>query len=302
MLNSRINPNSGDYLKDNTGSYLCKWNYTTCAPPVVPYAGLGDGNGILAAGQALGIIFPGEDGEQYPSTMHIVTATTTTVMIPMMEGAIPLTDAGDTAVGLNVQLDGESTDNSGFQWSPGNGVKGSNANKFVAGTHTGHIDVTFWTSDWSDYDCVAIGFRKEEALQAGHNAILATGAAGDGVYTDFAAFGALTDTDIRTMTDLNNSGTSVATDTTEDPVDSDNLRLRVKLNADSTVSYSFVVNAEAGAGTMAEPGTVAAFTFDSGDTLIPYIAVFKAGAVDVEMIIKDIEIFRSPSIDFATQE
>jgi len=52
---------------------------------------------------------------------------------------------------------------------------------------------------------------------------------------------------------------------------------------------------------MAEPGTVAAYTFDSGDTIIPYIAAFKNSAADVELLIKDIEIYREPSIDYATQ-
>jgi len=301
MYTSVLNKNSKDYLQENTGHYLCKWNYTTCAAPVVQYAGLGDGNGVLVAGQPLGIIFPGPNGEMYPSTMHIVTACTTTVMIPQIEGAIPLTDAGATAVGYNVQLDGETTDNSGMQWSPGSGVQGSNANKFTVGTHTGHIDVTFWTQDWTDYDCVVVGFRKEEAFQAGHNAILAAGSADDGVYTDFCAIGAMTDTDIRTMTDLNNSGTSTVTDVDVVPVDNDNMRVRIKLNSGGTVSYGHVNDAEAGAGTLAEPGSAAAYTFDDGDTLIPYIATFKNSAADVEILIKDIEIYREPSIDYATQ-
>lgn len=278
-----------------TPEIICKWNYTTCNAPIVSEAGLGDAAGALSAGQSLGIIYPGPNGEMYPSTMTLVGAFTTTGMVPQIEGAVVGTDAGDTAVGFNVQLDGESTNNSGFEWTCGS-LHGSNSNKYVVGTHSGHIDVTFWTSDWTDWDCVAIGFRKAEAHQSGHNAILAAGNAADGVYTDFAAFGAMTDTDIRTMTDLNNSGTSTVTDVGVVPVDSDNMRLRVTLASDGKVTYSHVNNAEAGAGTLAEPGSAAAFTFDSGDTLIPYIAVLKNGAADVELLIKDIEIKRTPGV------
>ena len=288
----------GDLTRSKS-KYLLKWNYTTCAAPVVTNFGLGDGAGAKATGFTLGVLFPGEDGELYPSTMTGTGAFTTTGMEPQIEGTVIATDAGDTAVGWNVQLDGETTDNCGMQLSPGSGVSGTPANKFVVGTHSGHIDATFWTSDWTDYDCVAIGFRKVEALALGHNAIVAAGAAGDGVYTDFAAFGAMTDTDMRTMTDLNNSGTSVATDVGIVPVDSDNMRVRINLSSAGVVTYQSVVNAEAGAGTLATPSGAAAFTFDDGDVLIPYIVTLKAGAADVELLIKDIEIYRTPGIPSA---
>jgi hypothetical protein len=279
-----------------TPEIIFKWNYTTCNAPIVSEAGLQDAAGALTAGQSIGCAFPGPNGELFPSTMTLVGAFTTTGMYPQIEGAIPQDDAGATAVGFNVQLDGETTNNCGMEWTCGS-LHGSNSNKFVVGQHSGYIDATFWTSDWTDYDCVVIGFRKAEAHQSGHNAILAAGSdASNGVYTDFAAFGAMTDTDIRTMTDLNDSASSTMTDVGVVPVDSDNMRLRVSLSSTGAVTYSHVNNAEAGAGTLAEPGSVEAFSFDTGDTLIPYIATLKNVAADVELLIKDVEIKRTPGV------
>ena len=276
---------------------IFQWNYTNCAAPIATVSGLGDGNGVIAASTPMGILFPGPNGEMYPTTLTNVLATTTKVMYPMMEGAVPATDAGDTAVGYNLQLDGEAVDNGGFELVPGIGVVANAQNKFVVGTHAGYIDATFWTSDWTDYDAVIIGFRKQEAFQTGHGAILAAGSADDGLYTDFAAIGAMTDTDIRTMTALNDA-TSVVTDVGVVPVNSDNMRLRVTLSMTGAVTYGHVNNAEAGAGTLAEPGSAAAFSFDAGDTLIPYIITHKNGAADVEILLKDLVIHREGEVEY----
>ena len=211
--------------------------------------------------------------------MTCVAAFTTTGMIPQVEGSIPIVDASATAVGLNLQLDAETTDNCGMELSIGaSSTVENDANKYIVGTHAGSIDVTFHTQDWTDYDCVSIGFRKVQAHQSGHSGILAA-ASGDPLYTDFCAFGIQSADDVQIATDLNDggSGTTVYTDSGQAPADNHNHRLRVDLASDGSVTYSHVSSAIAGAGTLAAPSTTAAFTFDSGDVVVPYLTTLKNG-------------------------
>jgi len=105
------------------------------------------------------------------------------------------------------------------------------------------------------------------------------------------------DTNLEIMTDLNNSGTSVSTDCGASvPVNTQNLRLRVTLATSGAVTYSFVVNQVAGAGTLAAPATTAAFTFDSDDVVIPYISTLSGTSAADELFIKDITVYRTPGV------
>ena len=180
----------------------------------------------------------------------------------------------------------------------GGGPLGGNANGFTVGTHSGHIDATFVTADWTDFDGCGIGFRKVEDFNDGHVPVLKAGSAADGVYTDFAAFGCMGDTDIKTMTDLNNGGTSTVTDVGVVPVDGQNMRLRITLALDGKVTYSHINNAVAGAGALAAPSGVAEFTFDSGDVVVPYIYSLSDTANADELMLKDCEVVRSPGISY----
>jgi len=228
--------------------------------------------------------------------MTTVGAFTTTGMMPQIEGAIPIVDAAGTAVGFNVQLDAETTTNHGFELSiGGSSTVKNNANAYTIGEHNGHIDATFWTQDWTDYDCVVIGFRKVQAHQSGHSGILAA-ASGDPLYTDFAAFGIQSADDIQIATDLNNGGSGTYTDTTQAPTDSQNHRFKVILAKDGSVTYKHIGNAIAGAGALAAPTATASFTFDSGDIVVPYMSVLKNAAADVELLLKDIEVVRQPNV------
>ena len=259
--------------------------------------GLGDGAGAVGAGQVWGLQFPGPDGETYNTYMTCVGAFTTSGMIPQIEGTIPVVDASATAVGLNLQLDGETTDNCGMELSiGGSSTIANNANKYVVGTHSGYIDATFWTQDWDDYDNVSIGFRKVQAHQAGHNAIVAA-QSGDPLYTDFVSYGAQTGNDIGISSDLNDGGSGNYQDTGDNPADSQNMRVRVTLSSAGVVTYSWVVNAIAGEGVLAAPTTTQSFTFDDGDTIVPYVTTLKNGAADVELLLKDIKVVRKPHVD-----
>jgi hypothetical protein len=64
------------------------------------------------------------------------------------------------------------------------------------------------------------------------------------------------------------------------------------------MSYQWVVNAEAGAGTLADPTTALAFSFDTGDTVVPFIATLKDGFENKELLIKDMTIYRTPGISY----
>jgi len=281
-------------LKNNK-NIIFKWNYITSGYPIVQNLG-NSGDGVLATEDRFGMIFPGPNGEMYPASACSIGAYTAAGKTPQIDGAVPATDTATTVAGYDIQMDCESAAATGGEIVLGGSPLGSIGNKFVVGTHHGYIDATFLTADWTDFDAVGIGFRKVEDFNDGHVPILDAGAADDGIYTDFAAYGCMTDTDVRTMTDLNNSGTSVVTDVTQVPVDGQNMRLRISLAKDGAVTYSFVNNAVAGAGTLAAPAGAAAFTFDSGDTVVPYLFTSSDTAAADELHLKDIEINREGEV------
>jgi hypothetical protein len=291
-----LNQSSSKFIDELTPETLLEWNYVTCGAPMAANVGLTDAAGAVAAGQAWGVMFPGPRGEVYPCYMIMVGAFTTTGMVPQIEGSVPIVDASGTAVGLNIQLDGETTDNHGMELSiAGSSTVANNANAFTVGTHSGYIDATFWTQDWTDYDCVSIGFRKVQAHQAGHGAILAAGT-GDPLYTDFVAFGAQEADKLQIASDLNDDGGGSYTDTGQTPTDSQNHRFRVAIDSDGAVTFKHIGNAIAGKGTLAAPTTTQTYSFDSGDKVVPYVTTLKNAAADIELIVKDIKVVREPYI------
>jgi hypothetical protein len=228
--------------------------------------------------------------------MTMVGAFTTTGLIPQVQGAIPIVDASATAVGFNIQLDHETTDNHGMELSiAGSSTVANDANKYVVGVHSGYIDASFHTQDWTDFDCVSIGFRKVQAHQSGHGAVLAA-ASGDPLYTDFVALGIQSADDVQMTTALND-GSGVFTDSGQAPADNHNHRFRVSIDSDGAVTYSHITSQIAGAGTLAAPSTVTAYSFDAGDTIVPYVTTLGNGtAAGTELLLKDIKVVREPSI------
>ena len=295
MYTDLLNKNSSKFIDELTPETLLEWNYVSCGAPMAANVGLGDGAGAVAAGQVWGLQFPGPRGETYNTYMTLVAAFTTTGMIPQIEGTIPAVDASGTAVGLNLQLDGETTDNCGMELSiGGSSTVANNANKYIVGVHSGYIDATFWSSDWDDYDCVSIGFRKVGGHESGHGAALAA-ATGDPAYTDFAALGVQSVDDVQTATALNDAARTY-TDTTDAVTDSQNHRFRISMDSDGAVTYKHIGNAIAGAGILAAPTASAAYTFDSGDVVVPYVVTLKNATGDKEIMLKDIKVVREPYI------
>ena len=281
-----------------TSTTIFQYNYITCPPPITSMM-QNSAVGVLADGDKFGMMFFGPNGEVYPAACIAVGAHAATGTAPMLDGTVPATDTATTHAGLNLPMDGETTDNVGLQMIPGGNAQGTGPHTFTVGTHSGSIDATFQAADYTDFDCLVIGFRKVEEFQSGFNAAVAAATAGDLVYTDVVAFGVQGDTNIEIQTDLNNSGTSTSTDCGASvPVDTQNLRLKVNLSSAGVVTYEVVVNAVSGAGTLAAPASTAAFTFDSGDVLVPYIATLKNGTATDELFLKDCTVTRTPGTSY----
>jgi hypothetical protein len=194
-----------------------------------------------------------------------------------------------------MQMDQDTAADLGWELIPGGAPFGNNSNKFIAGTHSGYIDFTVFTAEWTSYDGISIGFRKAENFNAGHAPIVAAGT-GDPVYTDFATFGLQESDKIQIATDLNNGGSGTYTDTGDTPTNSQNQRFRVAVDTDGAVTYKLVQNGVAGAGALAAPSATKAFTFDSGDTVIPYVWIHGKDHADTAMLLKDIEIVRDQEV------
>ena len=297
MRSDVLNKNSNAYDGKSRPTVIFDWNYISCGSPLVSHAQSSNSSGpVTATEHRIGMLWPGASGQLYPADLCRIGASTGPVETPVFEGTVPAVDLGSTAAGLNMQWDQDTAADLGWELCPGGAPLGNSSNKFLAGTHSGYIDVTFWTTEWTTYDGMSIGFRKAENFNDGHAPIVAAGT-GDPVYTDFATFGIQEADKIQIATDLNNGGSGTYTDTSQTPTDSDNLQLRVLLASDGSVTYKHISNQEAGAGALAAPTTTAAFTFDSGDSLIPYIWVHGSDHADSQLLIKDIKIVRDQSVD-----
>lgn len=294
MRNDLLNSNSGSYLSRLKPTTIFEWNYISCGSPMFSHAQSSDS--ATADGHRSGLLFPGPNGSVYPVEMCRIGAVTAALETPLIEGTVPSVDTGSTAAGLNMQMDNDAANDLGWELVPGGAPLGNIANKFVAGVHSGYIDVTFWTDEWTTYDAVSIGFRKAENFNTGHAPIIAAGT-GDPLYTDFATFGMQEADKIQIATDLNNGGSGSYKDTTQTPTNSDNLQLRVTLASDRTVTYSHISNQEAGSGALAAPTETASFTFDDGDTLIPYIFIHGSDNADSQLLVKDMKVVRNETVE-----
>ena len=281
-----------------TPATIFNYNYITCAAPIVTNFG-NSADGVMATEDKFGMLFFGPNNEMYPATALSIGAYTVAGKTPQLDGTVPATDTATTQAGFDLQMDTETAAATGLEVVLAGGPLGGNANGITIGTHAATIDATFNTPDWTDFDACGIGFRKVEDFNDGHVPILDGAAAADAIYTDFAAFGAMGDTNLEIMTDLNNSGTSTSTDCGSSvPVDGQNLRLKITLSSAGVVTYSFVVNAVAGAGTLAAPATTAAFTFDDGDVVVPYIFTSSDTAAADVLWLKDLTVTRTPGVSY----
>ena len=297
MRSDVLNKSSNAYDGKSRPSVIFDWNYIKCGSPIFSHAQSSNSSGpVTATEHRIGMLFPGANGELYPAEMCRIGASTGPVETPVFEGTVPAVDLGSTAAGLNMQMDQDTAADLGWELVPGGSPLGNKSNIFLAGKHSGYIDVTFWTTEWTTYDGMSIGFRKAENFNDGHAPIVAAGT-GDPVYTDFATFGIQEADKIQIATDLNNGGSGSYTDTGQTPTDSDNLQLRVELASSGAVTYKHISNQEAGNGALAAPSTTASFSFDENDVLIPYIWVHGSDHADSQLIVKDMKVVRDQVVD-----
>lgn len=208
------------------------------------------------------------------------------------QAVLPFATAG---TGLNVS--GDLVENEALELVPG-GNFASSRQAFVAGTDSDFFMRVKWNiADVSGADqAVLCGFRKQETF-AVPTSLLSTG---DGIYTDFFGIGMSGEdgTDIKCMSDLNNGGSTTVTDTGFDATDSQVLEIEIRVIGRKAIGYINGVRlgnpvAKDGDGTaISSQATVStpSFTFDSGDTLIPWIFIRHDDEVMNAACIQEIEI------------
>jgi len=274
---------------------IIDWDYISCPTPIVSnLTGAGGADGVMADGELFGMLFPGKNGQVTPVQGSIIGAHTVAAGGFMVEGTIPAVDTNGTSAGLNLQGDAATADNTGMELIFGGSQHGGNASCTI-GTHGMVFDATFNSADFTDQDCVAIGFRKAEEFQTGHQPIIAA-ASGDAVYTDYVAFGVLSADDVQISTRLND-GTTAHVDSTQATAASGNHRFQVTVTSAGVVTFAHIGAAVMSAGTLAAPSTTKVFSFDSGDVVVPYLSILSTNA-DSAIHLKAIKITRTPGISY----
>jgi hypothetical protein len=155
------------------------------------------------------------------------------------------------ATGLDIGAD--QTDNDGAEIVGGLG--GASGKPFIIGTDPAfYFCITLTISDVSGSDDLHVGFRRASA-----------GTATFDNYTDLASIGSISG-DIYIETILNNAATS-STDTTDNWADAASKKLCTYVSAAGVVTYTI---------DGAAPTTTAAYTFDDGDPVVPFIHYLQA--------------------------
>ena len=286
---------SSGTLTRQTPVNIIDWDYISCPTPIIStLTGAGGADGVLATGELFSMLFPGKNGQVTPVQGSIVGAHTVAASGFFVEGTIPATDTNGTAAGLNLQGDAAAADNTGLELVFGGTQFGGNASCTI-GTHAMTFDATFNSVDFTDQDAVTIGFRKVEEFEIGHGAILAA-ASGDGLYTDYVAFGVQSADDVQISSRLND-GTTSFTDSTEATAASGNHRFKITVTSAGVVTYSHIGAAVMSAGTLAAPTATEAFTFDDGDVVVPYLIIQNTNT-DSAIHLKAINITRTPGISY----
>jgi len=291
-----------DFSVDSAGiltrrqpAILCDWDYISCPTPIVSnLTGAGGADGVMADGELFSMLWPNTTGQVCPAQCSVVAAHTVAASGFMVEGTVPATDTSGTVAGLNLQGDAAAADNTGLEIVFG-GSQFGGYGACTIGTHAMTFDATFHSADYTDQDAVTIGFRKAQEFDTSHGGILAA-ASGDPGYTDFCAFGVQSADDVQIATALND-GSRTYTDSTDATAASANHRFKISVTSGGVVTYSHIGAAVMDAGTLAAPSSTAAFTFDDGDTVVPYLIIQSVNQ-NSEILLKSIKITRTPGTKF----
>lgn len=126
------------------------------------------------------------------------------------------------------------------------------------------LQAVFKIQDASGINPLIIGFRKAQAFDA----TLSN-------YTDFVTIGIVGTANpntIQLQTQLNTGGV-VTTDTTQTAADGVTIQFKIKVSSTGVVTYEY---------NYATPTVVAAFTFDTGDVVIPFIRFTEAADITTQ--------------------
>ncbi len=133
------------------------------------------------------------------------------------------------------------------------------------------LQAVFKVQDASGTNPLIIGFRKVQAFDA----TLSN-------YTDFVSIGIVGTSNpnkVELQTQLNTGGV-VTTDTTQTVADGATIQFKIKVSSTGVVTYEY---------NYAAPTVVAAFTFDSGDVVIPFIRFTEAADITTQAAINYLE-------------
>lgn len=175
------------------------------------------------------------------------------------------TITGPVIVANGLNISGDQTEDEGYEVF--SHFLGATGKPFVIGK-----DPAFYflcklsIANVSGTDDLQVGFRRAEICRPAFDD-----------YLDAAAIGIITSADpaaVQLQTILNN-GATVETDTTDTLADTIAVQFKVLVSAAGVVTYQHDL---ASPGTLAAPTAVAAFTFDNGDPVIPFVRFLHAAA------------------------
>lgn len=209
------------------------------------------------------------------------------------QAVLPIPTAGS---GWNIACD--LVNNEALELVPG-GNSSSSRLAFTIGTDTDFFfKAKFKLTDADGSDQFGIGFRKQEAF-AVPTSFLTTG---DGIYTDFALLGfagtVANPNGVRTSTDLNNGGSSTVTALNFTWADGlvHELQIRViggrahYLINGIRAGNPIAKDGDGGSITSQSTTSAASFTFDSTDTVVPFIFLRHDTNVSESHFLQEIEI------------
>jgi len=182
------------------------------------------------------------------------------IMEYYMMGTQSILEPVKVADGIDVALD--QTDNDGAEFTMG--ITAFNKHSYTIDTDAFYAIWKFTIAVVAGTDDFAVGFRADEAY--------------DGTllnYIDYAVLNVQAG-DIIIETDLNNGGTPDATDTTDDWADTETHTLEVYVDITGAVTYKI---------DGAAPTVTKAFTFDTGDVVVPFFHFLQANAAQTGVVI-----------------
>jgi hypothetical protein len=170
------------------------------------------------------------------------------------------------ATGLDVAMDQTADDGCEIT----DGITARSKSAFVVGTDACFARLTFSIADVSGTDDCAFGFRKAEAYQANIDD-----------YDEMAVLNVISG-DIYMETILNNAATT-STDTTNNWADLATHTLEVRVDKAGAVTYKI---------DGAAPTTVAAFSFDAGEVIVPFFFFLQHTDLCDTLILQRLEVGR----------